>query len=75
MSLQLIAIWAEGYRANGDWGLAVKLGEERAENLERACDMYAARNESFRANYDPVTMTHWGCRLFDNEKDARVRFG
>ncbi len=31
--------------------------------------------EPDRWDYDPSNLTDWGCRLFDNEEDARKSFG
>lgn len=28
-----------------------------------------------RWDYDPLRLTYWGCRLFNNETDARKSFG
>lgn len=68
-------IWAEGYAATGNRSGATLMGSARGENFKGACDAYAAMNPRFAAYYDPERLTHWGCRLFNNEHDARKAFG
>lgn len=54
---------------------AVRLGSESGNSLREACDALAAKDSEFRELYDPERMAYWGCKLFDNEKDARKAFG
>lgn len=68
-------IWSEGYVATGEHGTAVCHGDVAAPTLQDACDKLAAQDPSFRAHYDRGRMTFWGCRLFDNEADARRSYG
>lgn len=64
-------IWAEGFRMTGDSGQARYMGEVYASNFKEACETLFKGNHLF----DATRMTHWGCELFDNEADARRRFG
>lgn len=68
-------IWAEGFRFNHDEGHASLMGTQEAETFKEACDLLAARDRGFERSYNPDRLTHWGCRLFDNEADARKTFG
>lgn len=68
-------IWAEGYRVNGDQSDATLFGEEDAPDFESACRSYADANPKWADHFDPARLTYWGCRLFDNEADARKTFG
>lgn len=69
------AIWAEGYRATCESSGAIKLGTGRGATFREACEDLARRDRSFAGNFNPATLTFWGCRLFDNETDARKSFG
>ena len=64
-------IWSEGYAATGECGKAVFHGLVYAESFRNAC------TEKFwnDRNFNSETLTYWGCRLFDNETDARKVFG
>ena len=68
-------VWIEGYAATGERGTAQKLAEGvKADSFKQACEFYA---DQFIEGgcYDPGRNTYWGCRLFDNEEDARKSFG
>lgn len=68
-------IWSEGFVATGESGTAFHHGDAAGATLQEACDALAARDPKFRAHYDRTRMTFWGCRLFDNETDARRSYG
>jgi hypothetical protein len=42
-----------------------------AESFEEACEKMMKNSEYF----DRKSLTFWGCRLYDNERDARKGFG
>jgi hypothetical protein len=68
-------IWCEGFLMTGGGGKAFKFGDAKGVDFLDACKNYFAENPSdnFRiTNGEPIW---WGCRLFDNEKDARKSFG
>lgn len=69
-----IDIWSEGYIATGDHGLARFWKTIDAQSLQEATDLLARDDEKFRKHYDRNRMTWWGCRLFDNEEQARETF-
>jgi hypothetical protein len=68
-------IWSEGYIATDQHGNALYHGSQEADNFEDALNKFAAANPEFNRYYNKRHKTFWGCCLFDNEKDARKRFG
>lgn len=72
-------IWVEGYIATGEHGLAQFLGTYPGESWDEAVQEWNRRKNydngwgklEFRNGY----WTVWGCRLFDNEADAREIYG
>lgn len=73
-------VWLEGYRATGEHGTAQLIGEGvEAETFPEACVKAMLDNNWGAADlekyYDKERNTYWGCRFFDNEKDARASFG
>lgn len=75
----LFTIWAEGFAATGEAETAWQLNESpiEAESLDDAVHQYVRASDSrhlFHRRSDG-TWTYWGCRLFDNESDARGAFG
>lgn len=67
-------VWCEGYAATGESAPAFKIGEAEAESFSKACAIVMDTDERRRI-FDPARLTYWGCRLFDNEADARKAFG
>ena len=76
-------IWVEGFSATGQHSTAQYLGTQAADSFREACDMYylAKAKESYwkntvlDPNYNSEIGSYWGCKLFDNEAEARRRFG
>jgi hypothetical protein len=71
---RLYSVWVEGFLATGMEGvpaMARYLGDAAGENFEDACIGLLCDH----ANFDAASLTVWGCRLFDNEADARKSFG
>lgn len=69
-------IWAEGYQATGEHGEARLVGTQKAYSFHDACTMYyETQDASAKAYWNPDRTAIWGCRLFDNEVDARKSFG
>jgi hypothetical protein len=64
-------IWSEGYSTTGSSGTALSHGFSAGETFEDACIDKFADNEY----YNQERNTLWGCRLFDNQRDARRTFG
>ena len=65
------SIWAQGFAATGQSGQAFYHGIMEATSFKDACGEFF-KNDPL---YDPVRGTYWGCRLFDNETNARLAFG
>ena len=74
-------VWVEGFLLQEHEGApsgAKKLGDVHAgETFFQACERIfgAAGAERAFGHFDPHHMTVWGLRLFDNEFDARKRYG
>lgn len=73
--MKLYEIWAEGYAVTGGCSGATLLGRELGDNFKDACRRLAKKDAEFDYYFDEQRMTYWGCKLFDNEIDARQRFG
>ncbi|QDP56443.1 MAG: hypothetical protein Tp152SUR00d2C52646391_39 [Prokaryotic dsDNA virus sp.] len=67
-------VWMEGYNITGNTDTAKFLGSATALNFGKACDA-VMKDSDMRSLYDSKKLTVWGCRLFDNEADARKSFG
>lgn len=61
----------EGLEMNGARCGARFIGTFEAETFAQACRK-AFKEDSF---YDPMRNSYFGCRLYDNEADARKTFG
>lgn len=72
---KLFEIWSEGYRATGEAGPAYKCGTAYGMSFAEACAAFAKTNAEFAHNFDPVSLTHWGCKLFPTEAEARKSYG
>ena len=74
-------LWIEGFAATGESGQAQDLGVWEGENLDAAImnwvNSNSERDISIYYRYNEQTGYHlwWGCRIFDNESDARRSFG
>lgn len=69
-------VWMEGYLATGMEGQpspARQLGVAAAETFADACEIICAGKEfqALNGTFDPVRLSVWGCRLYDNEAAAR----
>lgn len=67
-------IWSEGYAITGNRSDAQYHGIFSGETFEEACLAWA-KTVSQPELYDVQNNSYWGCRLFDNEFDARKSFG
>jgi len=73
-TIQLYEIWSEGYVVQGARGKAFKIGEQVATSFYDACVLHP-RVTLDTEDYQIENPRTWGCRLFDNEIDARKSFG
>lgn len=68
-------IWEEGFLVMEGSATANLVAKNvPGENFLDACKKYFKKDSLFRINSDGVP-SRWGCRLFDNETDARKSFG
>lgn len=66
----------EGWKGMcGEGSSAQFLGEFEAEDFRDACFKWAKTREHQMDYFDDRALSYWGCRLFDNEQDARKSFG
>ncbi len=75
VELRWFDIWREGFAATGDSSDARYLGRAQGKSFQDACERFADADSEFKKYYDPQSNTYWGCRLFNNERDARKSFG
>jgi hypothetical protein len=68
---KLYEVWEEGYIITGNSAPAHKRGEVEATSFQEACDILLKDN----TDYNSERLTVWGCKLYDNEADARKSFG
>lgn len=69
-------IWCEGHSVTGNSTGATLLSTQLASTFDEAVSLYIKTAEDsslFSRSND--CWTFWGCRLFDNEQDARKSFG
>ncbi len=64
-------VWEEGYVITGNSANASFNCTVEGDSFKEACMERYREDET----YDPERNTRWGCRLFDNEVDARKSFG
>lgn len=73
-----IEVWMEGYAATGQHGCAQLLGIYDVPTFDEAVEMYNRpsfiRKTPAEKGMDGVWRI-WGCRLFDNEIEAKESFG
>lgn len=72
--MKIFEIWSEGFSVTGQRGTAGLLGKYEAETWDDAVQKFM-KDHPNRIRVDSRGYTDWGCRLFDNEVDARRSFG
>ena len=82
-------IWIEEYNGFKEHSDVQIIAEVEADSFQVACDQYFTngnhpcyycgteqyKDYQFCPLYNQGTLTYYGCRLFDNEADARKSFG
>lgn len=70
-------IWAEGYVATGEHAKACLMRTVEADTFLDACIKAFDGDKSFCANQDKEDCppSHWACRLYPTEQEARRAFG
>jgi hypothetical protein len=69
------SVWVEGYQVTGNKDEARLVGTVEAPTFAEACASLMSKPPWNDGNFDRENLTYWGCRLFDNEVDARKSFG
>lgn len=71
--MKIFEIWQEGFLIQGmdSPAGASYIGRFKAETFKEACVKAFGENEYFSPEY----LTFWGCKLYDNEEEARKAFG
>lgn len=64
-------IWSEGYLATGNMSGAHFHGKQAGKSFREACEKFFKE----RVFFNKENLTIWGCRLYDNEQEARKNFG
>lgn len=67
--MKLMEIWCEGDPKRDL--TACHLGYGKGASLEEACEDLASKNNYFSEHFNPYNMSYCGCKVFDNEADAR----
>lgn len=74
--VKMWSVWTEGYAVTGNNAGATLHGQFEGVTFKDACLAWVNTLEpEDRELYKPETNSLWGCRLFDNEADARKSFG
>jgi len=69
-------IWMEGFMFSMDERAeASYLGQSEGATFKDAVIAWYEKNPLRKHSFNPDNLTDWGCRLFDNEVDARRNFG
>ncbi|EMC3642542.1 hypothetical protein L1C56_03810 [Klebsiella pneumoniae] len=72
--MRIYQVWSEGFEVSGSRAGAKLHGEAEAVDFASACEgLFKDLGRS--QHFDKQRLTYWGCRLFDNEVDARKAFG
>jgi len=72
--MKIFEIWQEGFLIQGMGGQSTRasyIGRFKADTFQEACVKAFGENEYF----SPEHLTFWGCKLYDNEEEARKAFG
>ena len=64
-------VWSEGYACTGDISGAHYHGKTSAITFRDACITILGEDDRF----DKESLKLWGCRIYDNEHNARQSFG
>ncbi len=67
-------VWMEGFHVSGNWSQAQFKGRFLGNTFTDACLRWGRTLPTSDQRFLSGNV-FWGCRLFDNEKDARKSFG
>lgn len=76
-SVPFFDVWCEGYRATGEHGTASFLGRFPGATFRDAVitAMHQQEWEQRDGLFNEERLSYWGCKFYDNETDARRRYG
>lgn len=66
-------IWREGFLITGGYSDASFVGQATGNSFKEACLNWFKKHPD--PNFNPDTLSVWGCQLFCNETMARKSFG
>ena len=71
--MPVFEIWDSGYRATGECSYAHRLGSAWGISFKAACItfFYGSNDPRKHTDFDPDTMTYWGCKLFPDGEEAK----
>lgn len=77
--MKTYTLWMEGYAATGESGGARCLGSFEAETFVDAVKVWD-RECNYDKGFGTLSVSGgqasvWGCRIFDNQRDAQRSFG
>jgi hypothetical protein len=76
MVIKTHEVWTEGYAATGESSGAWFHGRFEGNTFKDAVKNFIKTlGEDSQKYFSEERMCLWGCRFFDNEKDARNSFG
>lgn len=76
--MRIFDVWTEGWAANEGKFPAMFMGRVEAESLVEACKKLKARSKPDLRRFwriEEKAAYYYGCKAFDNERDARKSFG
>ena len=76
MVVNTYEVWTEGYAATGESSGAYFHGRFKGNTFKDAVkDFVKTLSAGSQKDFSEERMCLWGCRFFDNERDARNSFG
>ena len=73
--METFEIWCEGFRATGEGCPAHLMGVWPGKTFRRAVISFMESEPGLKKYFNEEDLSSWGCKIFDNEKDARANFG
>lgn len=75
--LKPFTVYSEGYAATGERGGATSMGTHWGRDFNDAIERWRAADPEARSflSFNGTHWSYWGCRLFDNLRDAQRSFG
>jgi len=67
-------IWSQGYACTGNSSGAFLLFKDESSTFEQTIENYNKQDFRDKITYNNGNYSCWGCRLFDNQKEADESF-